>query len=38
MESQRLLIILLVLTVLVGYGWSQGFGSVPPVPTGHIKY
>ena len=31
MESQRLLIILLVLTVLVGYGWSQFlFGTVPP--------
>ena len=28
MESQRLLIILLVLTVLVGYGWSQG--NPPP--------
>ena len=31
MESQRLLIILLVLTVLVGCGWSQApFGIVPP--------
>ena len=32
MESQRLLIILLVLTVLVGCGWSQqpDFGSLPP--------
>ena len=31
MESQVLLAILLVLTVLLGYGWTQSFfGTVPP--------
>ena len=30
MESQRSLSILLVLTVLMGCGWSQLFGTVPP--------
>ena len=35
MESQ-ILIVLLVLTALVGYGQSQ-FGLLPPLPTTGIK-
>ena len=36
MESQISLVVLLVLTALVGYGQSQEFGSVPPLPTTSI--
>ena len=36
MESQRLFTILLILTALVGYGWSQ-FGNVPLLPSTGIS-